>query len=66
VNLRGSSLLFAILNERGEVTEIRIVRPLGAGLDERAVEAVRKWKFAPATKDGKPVPIKINIEVNFR
>jgi TonB family protein len=35
------------------------------GLDEKAVEAVQKWKFEPATKDGKPVPVELAIEVDF-
>jgi protein TonB len=36
------------------------------GLDQKAVETVRDWRFAPATKDGKPVAVQVNIEVNFR
>jgi TonB family protein len=36
------------------------------GLDQKAVEAVRKWKFEPAMKDGKPVAVQISVEVNFR
>ena len=39
---------------------------LGLGLDEKAIEAVRNWKFEPALKDGKPVAVQINVEVNFR
>jgi periplasmic protein TonB len=36
------------------------------GLDEQAVNAVERWKFEPAKKDGQPVPVMINVEVNFR
>jgi TonB family protein len=44
-----------------------VVRPLGMGLDEEALKAVRKYKFKPALMDGKtPVPVEINMEVNFR
>ena len=39
---------------------------LGMGLDEKAIEAVRNWKFEPAMKDGKPVAVQINVEVSFR
>jgi periplasmic protein TonB len=44
-----------------------VVRALGMGLDEKALDAVRQFKFKPAMKDGKtPVPVTITIEVNFR
>jgi TPR repeat protein len=41
------------------------MRPLGFGLDETAIEAVRQWRFRPATKDGKAVNVQATIEVNF-
>jgi TonB family protein len=44
----------------------RVVRSLGLGLDEKAIEAVRKWKFRPGYKDGKAVTVYATIEVNFR
>ena len=46
--------------------EISVRRSLGMGLDEKAVEAVRRWKFDPAKKDGQAVAVQISIEVNFR
>jgi protein TonB len=45
---------------------IRIVRGLGSGLDAKAIEAVRQWRFEPAKKDGKPVNVQISVEVAFR
>jgi TonB family protein len=36
------------------------------GLDDKALEAVRTWRFEPALKDGRPVAVQVNIEVNFR
>jgi hypothetical protein len=42
------------------------VKPLGYGLSEKAIEAVMKYRFKPAMKDGKPVPVRVNIEVYFR
>jgi TonB family protein len=43
-----------------------VQRTLGLGLDEKAIEAVRKWKFEPAMKNGQPVAVQVNVEVNFR
>jgi TonB family protein len=43
-----------------------VVTPLGYGLDEKAIEAVKQWRFQPGTKDGKPVNVQLNIEVEFR
>jgi TonB family protein len=45
---------------------MRVIRSLGLGLDEKALEAVRQWKFRPGYKDGKPVTVEATIEVNFR
>ncbi len=50
----------------GKPQQIRVQRSLGMGLDEKAIEAVRQWRFEPAKKDGQPVPVMINVEVNFR
>jgi TonB family protein len=41
------------------------MRSLGHGLDEKAVETVKKWRFEPARKEGKPVASEINVEVYF-
>ena len=46
--------------------EAKLARSLGLGLDQKAIEAVRQWKFEPAMKDGHPVAVQINVEVNFR
>jgi TonB family protein len=45
---------------------VEVLKPLGLGLQEKAVEAVRKWRFKPALKDGKPVDSSAVIEVTFR
>lgn len=63
---QGTVLLFVVVDEKGNPRDIRILRPLGLGLDQKAVEAVEKWKFSPGKKDGKPVPVQAQIEVNFR
>lgn len=50
----------------GRAHNIRVVRSLGLGLDEKAVQAVQNWKFVPGKKDGFPVKVRANVEVNFR
>jgi protein TonB len=50
----------------GKPRDIHVSRTLGLGLDEKAIEAVNQWKFEPALKDGKPVAVAINVEVQFR
>jgi protein TonB len=42
------------------------MQALGMGLDEKALEAVRRYRFKPAMKDGRPVPVRITVEVDFR
>jgi TonB family protein len=63
---QGTCLLSMIVGADGVPRDIKVVRALGKGLDEKAVETVGKWKFEPATKDGKPVAVVINVEINFR
>ena len=64
---QGVCLISLIVDAQGNPQNPHVVRPLGMGLDEKALEAVRKYKFKPAMKDGKtPVPVMITIEVNFR
>ena len=64
--VQGTVILSIIVDENGEPTHIRVVKPLGMGLDEKAIEAVEKWRFKPGMKDGRPVKVYANIEVNFR
>jgi TonB family protein len=59
-------VLSVVVDANGEPRDIRIVRPLGMGLDQKAVEAVSKWHFKPGMKDGAPVAVQATIEVNFR
>ncbi len=63
---QGTSVLWVAIDPEGHPRDIRIQRALGFGLDDKAVEAVSRWKFKPATMDGKPVVVQINVEVNFR
>jgi TonB family protein len=62
---QGSVLLWAVIGPDGVPRELRVARALGMGLDEKALEAVRNWRFQPATQDGHPVPVMIEVEVSF-
>lgn len=63
---QGTVMLAVEVWEDGLAHNIRVVRSLGLGLDEKAVEAVTKWKFSPGKKDGKPVRVAAQIQVSFR
>jgi len=63
---QGTVVLWLIVDQNGRPRDVKVARSLGMGLDEKAIEAVRKWTFEPAQKDGKPVAVQINVEVNFR
>ena len=64
---QGVCLISLIVDAQGNPQNPRVVRALGMGLDEKALEAVKKYKFKPAMKEGRtPVPVMITVEVNFR
>jgi TonB family protein len=63
---QGTVVLWLVVDASGHPQQIRVQRALGMGLDEKAIEAVKQWKFDPARKDGQAVPVMINVEVNFR
>jgi TonB family protein len=64
---QGEVMISLIVDAQGNPQNPRVVRPLGMGLDEKALEAVRKYKFKPALKDGRTaVPVMVTIAVNFR
>lgn len=62
---QGVCTLGMIVGVDGRPTNIRVLGSLGMGLDEKAIEAVRNWKFEPAMKDGHPVRVEIAVEVDF-
>jgi len=63
---QGTVVLYVEVDPSGKAVNPKVIRSLGLGLDEKALEAVRKWKFKPGYKDGKPVTVAATIEVNFR
>jgi bla regulator protein blaR1 len=66
--IQGSVWLEAIVLENGEVGDVTVTRSLDTeyGLDDEAVKALRQWRFEPATKDGKPVAVQVDIEMSFK
>jgi TonB family protein len=62
---QGTILLSLLVDKTGQARNIRIVQPLGMGLDQKAVESVSRWQFNPATKEGDPVDFEVAIEVDF-
>jgi periplasmic protein TonB len=62
---QGTVTLYAIIGQDGKPRGVRVVRGLGMGLDEKAMEKVRTWLFLPGKKDGQPVAVAMNIEVDF-
>jgi TonB family protein len=65
VGFSGSMGLTMVVSPEGDVRDISIMKPIGLGLDEKAVEAVGGWKFHPALKDGVPVATRISVNVDF-
>ena len=62
----GMALYHTVIGPDGKPSEIAVGRPIGFGLDENAVESIRKASFTPALKDGKPVPVLLDLVVQFR
>jgi TonB family protein len=62
----GMALYHAVIGPDGKPGEIAVARPIGFGLDESAVDAIRNAKFSPAMKDGKPVSVLLDLVVQFR
>jgi TonB family protein len=62
---QGTCVLGLVVDANGIPTNIRVITSLGMGLDEKAIEAVKTWRFEPAMKDGHPVPYAMSLEVDF-
>jgi TonB family protein len=61
----GNVQVYLWVDEKGNPSHVRVVHGVGMGLDEKAVESVRQFKFKPATQNGKPVKVDLYIDVNF-
>ncbi len=64
--LEGEVVLEIVVRRDGRVGEVRILRGLGAGLDQQAIQAVRRWTFASATRKGRPVDVIVEVAVEFK
>lgn len=64
--LQGTVTVSVVIGTDGHVYDPRVIQPLGLGLDQKALEALRLWRFRPAERNGRPVKVAANIEVNFR
>jgi len=64
-NIEGVVVLKAIIDERGYVTDLQVLKDLPMGLDKAAIDAVRTWRFKPATLHDRPVKVYYNLTVNF-
>jgi protein TonB len=62
----GTVEIYLFVDKNGNPVNVRVVRGVGHGLDEKAVEAVRQYKFKPATRNGQPVVVDLYVDVNFQ
>jgi protein TonB len=59
-------VLSVVIDRSGRPVNLRVIRGLGLGLDERAIAAVAQWRFEPGRENGAPVDVQATVEVNFR
>ena len=66
IRREGRIMLEAIIDEQGAVIDATIIKGLGFGLDESALETVSTWRFEPARRDGRSIAVIYNLVINFR
>jgi TonB family protein len=64
--IEGIVVVDITIGSNGQVSDPKVVRPLEPSLDANAIEAVKKWEFVPAIKDGRPVAVRMNIEISYK
>jgi TonB family protein len=65
-NITGDVLLEIVVRRDGSVGDVKVLKGLGAGLEDRAVQAVQQWRFSPATRLGTPVDVIVEVAVEFK
>jgi TonB family protein len=63
--IQGQVGLSCVVLPDGSVGDVEVVSPLDPGLDEQAIKAARQWRFKAGTKDGRPVPVRIELDFTF-
>jgi TonB family protein len=63
--IEGTVTVAIVVDKSGDVVDAKVVKGIGYGLDENAIAAVKEWKYKPAEKDGVPVAVKMNVDVDF-
>jgi protein TonB len=64
--VEGEVVLEVVVRSDGTVGTVRILQGLGSGLDQRATDAIRQWRFSPARRYGTPVDVLVEVAVEFR
>ena len=64
--IEGDVVLEIVVRDDGSVGNVRVRRTLGAGLEQKAIDAVRQWRFIPARRRGTPVDVVVNVSVEFK
>ena len=64
--IQGEVALAIVVDVDGRPKNIKVVRSVGHGLDEESMRAIKHWRFSPGTKDGVPVPVQVDVTMNFR
>jgi len=65
-NLEGDVVMEIVVRRDGSVGDVKLLQGLGAGLDQRAIDAVRQWRFSPAQRQGVPVDVIVEVAVEFK
>jgi len=63
---QGRMVLEAVIDETGRVVDLKVLKGLGMGLDQSALKTIATWRFEPARRKGRPIPVIYNLEINFR